>query len=90
MLLIVLAQAVLQQQILELAALRKLVTKLPDQRVVLLWQLQLKLYAKLLHHPKNSVQLLVPVPMQALALLLARRVLNSRSLEIRAWLMKIV
>ena len=42
MLLIVLAQAVLQQQILELAALRKLVTKLPDQRVVLLWQLHLK------------------------------------------------
>ena len=34
------------------------------------------------------VRQLVPVPMQALALLLARRVLNSRSLEIRAWLIK--
>ena len=42
MLLIVLAQAVLQQQILELAALLAVVTKLLEQRVVLLWLLRLK------------------------------------------------
>jgi len=68
------------------AALRNLDSTLLDPRVVLLWQLHLQLCA--LPLKKNSVQLVVPLPMQAPALIFARRVLHTRSLVIRARLIK--
>ena len=53
----VLVPPVLLLQILELAALRNLVLILLDPLVVLLWQLQLKLCAKILQlEPKNSAK----------------------------------
>ena len=78
MMLIVLVQAVLHWRILEPAALLAVVLKLLDQPVVLLWLLHLKLCAMLLHQQKDSVQLVVPVPMKALAKLPARRVLDMK------------